>query len=182
MAGHGPLPAVSRVRRNAPTIPTTNLPVGGRRGPVPDFPAWVALSEAGLAWWNWAWRTPQAVAWSAGDEVMIARRASLEDDLWASQRADFDEFFQDVATAEEFPEIRIIVARLGSMVTGRLQIQKEMRELDTRLGLTPKGLADLRWKIIADEAYYPATKAAPRKRTPAKVTQITSRRGRLIDG
>ena len=49
-------------------------------------------------------------------------------------------------------EVKTAVARIAAMVTGRLAITKEMRELDDRFGLTPKAMAALRWKIVADEA------------------------------
>jgi len=76
----GPLPkaAGQRRRRNAPTIPTTKLPAGGREGQPPKCP--YQLGRAGRAWWTWAWHTPQAAAWSDGDLFALARRARLEDD------------------------------------------------------------------------------------------------------
>src|SRR5689334_13677132 len=77
----GPLPNPERRRRNAPTIPTTKLPAGGRPGRAPKPPGWLELDRAGKAWWAWAWKTPQAAAWSVGDEPMVARRAALEDEL-----------------------------------------------------------------------------------------------------
>ena len=81
----GPLPNPNRRRRNALTIPTTKLPASGRPGAVPKPPAWVQLGDAGRGWWRWAWKTPQASGWGtkAGQEVVVARRASLEDDLAA---------------------------------------------------------------------------------------------------
>jgi hypothetical protein len=183
MAGRGPLPDPNAERRNAPTIPTTNLPAGGRRGPIPEPPGWVELGKAGLSWWQWAWRTPQAVAWSVGDEVVIARRALLEDDLNAAQAADFGDFLKDVAYAEDLREIKGIVTRLAALVTNRLQIVREQREIEDRLGLTPKGLASLRWKIVADDSYYPPTGEPAKKRaaTEAKVTELSSRRARLSE-
>jgi hypothetical protein len=47
-------------------------------------------------------------------------------------------------------ELRKLVQRIAALATGRLQIMREMREIDDRLGLTPKGLAALRWKIVDD--------------------------------
>lgn len=117
----GPLPNPRRVRRNTPTIPTTNLPVSGYQGPIPPLPEWIPLGNAGTCWWMWAWTTPQAAAWSAGHAVAIARRAVLE----------------DVLVGAEEPKDKLAVAR-------------EARELDDRLGLTPKGMAQLRWEIVAD--------------------------------
>lgn len=140
----GPLPNPQRARRNAPTIPSTDLPAGGRRGAVPKPPKWVELGPKGLAWWRWAWRTPQAAAWSSGHEAFVANRARLEDEL-------------DVEADSK----------------QRLALLKECREGDDRLGLTPKSLAALRWRIVADEA--PAEGAA----LPAASAQSGERRQRL---
>jgi hypothetical protein len=152
----GPLPDGNARRRNAPTIPTTNLPAGGFTGPRPEVPDPVELRDAGLAWWTWAWRTPQAAAWDAGSHQIIARRASLEDDLVAIHLVrglDYLELAEDDTSAA----IRAAIARVSAMATGRLAITKEMRELDDRLGLTPKALAALRWKIVDDAPAAPAT-------------------------
>lgn len=77
----------------------------------------------------------------------MARRASLEDDLAALEEVrglDFDELIGDEVKAAE---VRQAVQRVSALATGRLQICKEMRELDDRLGLTPKAMAQLRWTI-----------------------------------
>lgn len=145
----GPLPSPTKRRRNAPTIPTTSLPAGGRTGPVPRPPKWIRLSECGTAWWRWAWHTPQAAGWStgAGFESLIARRASLEDDLAAIDQVESLDG-EALLTAEDARAFRVLVERLVGMVTGRLAIYREMRELDDRLGLSPKGMAALRWEIV----------------------------------
>lgn len=171
----GPLPSPNRVRRNAPTIPSTNLPLSGRKDPAPDVPSWVQLSKSGKAWWKWAWATPQAVAWGTrvGMESWVARRASLEDDLAALENVhglDFDELIG----AENGKEFRDIVTRVAALATGRLQILKEMREMDDRLGLTPKGMAALRWVVVADKPETPAQPAG-------NVTPMSDRRKRLTD-
>ncbi|MDH4158666.1 MAG: hypothetical protein OEV62_00230 [Actinomycetota bacterium] len=134
------------MRRNAPTIPTTHLPATGRPGPAPKPPAWVKIGPKGRAWWRWAWATPQAAAWSDGDLAFIAGRAQLED---------------EIATAEE-----------PGML---LRFRKSMMEADDRLGLTPKGLAALRWKIVDDGA---DRAAAPVQ--DAGVSSLAERRQRLV--
>lgn len=123
MAGRGPLPTGTAVRRNQPTIPTTNLPSTGRTTPIPKPPALYVFGDRAADWWAWAWRTPQACAWDDGSLFAVARRAQLEDQIETVERA-----------------------------TERSAVAREMRELDDRLGLTPKGLAALRWKIIDAEA------------------------------
>ena len=75
----------------------------------------------------------------------MARRASLEDDLAALeavQGLDFDDLL-----GEKAMEVRLAVQHVAALATGRLQIVREMRELDDRLGLTPKAMAQLRWTI-----------------------------------
>jgi hypothetical protein len=147
MAGRGPLPSPDAIRRNAPTIPTTSLPASGRKGVAPAPPFGLDLAAEGAAWWSWAWSTPQAAGWSVGDEYLLARRASLEDDiaaLAAVEGLDCGNF----EGADD--ELRKLIQRIAALATGRLQIMREMREIDDRLGLTPKGLAALRWKIVDD--------------------------------
>lgn len=161
----GPLPKSSGQRRrvNAPTIPTTNLPASGRVGPVPKPPRWVSLGPAGLAWWRWAWRTPQAVAWSAGHEAALARRAELEDDVAALARVDG----LDLSGVDDREGTERVVSALARLASGKLSLLKEMRELDDRFGLTPKAMAALRWTIVTDEEKKPAAQPATVRRLRA---------------
>lgn len=168
----GPLPNPDRRRTNAPTIPTTHLPSTGRSGPVPRPPSWVNLDKAGKGWWAWAWKTPQAAGWSVGDLAMIARRAGLEDDL--SYLADVKGLDALAALGMDDSELVRLVRGLAPLATGKLQILREMRELDDRLGLTPKGMAQLRWKIVDTE---PESKPAGSSITA--VANLDDRRARL---
>jgi hypothetical protein len=176
----GPLPDPDAERRNAPTIPTTKLPAGGRRGPIPDPPEWIPLGLAEMLWWRWAWRTPQACAWDDGQLVKVAHRARLEDTLAALSHADeFDTFLHEVGAAEELREIKAIVGRLAGLVTNELGIIQKASDLDDRLGLSPKGRDQMRMKIVADSDYYPsAPAAAGAKSDPAKVSKLDERRAR----
>lgn len=171
----GPLPDPNRRRRNAPTIPTTNLSAAGRTEPAPAVPSWCELGAAGEAWWAWAWATPQALAWgtNVGMESWVARRASLEDDLAALHAVEGIDF-AELGADQPDREFRQVVQRVAAMATGRLSILKEMREMDDRLGLTPKGFAALRWTIVpaADEA-------KPSKPDAANVTKMSDRRKRV---
>lgn len=171
----GPLPNPQRARRNAPAIPTTDLPAGGRKGPIPKPPKWVELGSKGLAWWRWAWRTPQAAAWSSGHEAFVANRASLEDDLAVLEVGEFGidiRVLDAMDVTDMGVTIDFLVRRLHSLAVGRLAVLKECREMDDRLGLTPKSLAALRWRIVADE---PEAKVEP---APA-ATSPADRRQRL---
>jgi hypothetical protein len=132
----GPLPKedAARNKTHEPTIPTTRLPPRGRRGKPPPCPRAYKLKPTGRAWWNWAWKTPQAAAWSTGDLYAIARRAMLEDELHKP-------------TNESLTAAGVL---------------REIRELDDRLGLTPKAMAALRWRILdgGDGSAKPAPKHA----------------------
>src|SRR4051794_7690915 len=178
----GPLPDEKSRRRNAPTIPTTDLPVSGRQDDAPEPPETYELGLAGQAWWHWAWQLPQACAWDDGALYVAARRAALEDDLLALDDADqlsavLDEMIAE-AVVEDDPmnfktrlvQLTLTMRKLKSLAGGRVGVMKEMRELDNKLGLNPEALAKLRWKIVDD-----GKEAAPRK--PAK--KKDDRRSRL---
>lgn len=144
----GPMPKAQARRRNQPTIPTTSLPASGRTAPAPEIPSGYDFGVQGLAWWQWAWTTPQAAAWSDGNSYVVARRASLEDDVAALSRVEGLDFDRLLEVEEK--EIRSVVSIIASLATGRVALMREMRELDDRLGLTPKSMAALRWTIVAD--------------------------------
>lgn len=152
----GPLPTENPLRRNAPTIPTTQLPAGGRKGPTPTPPRDAGLGAAGKRWWKWAWATPQAAGWDDGSLYVVARRARLEDDLAAIDLVDEFSVADFINVDEEDRKVlrRLddVLHRMKSLAGGRMTLAREARELEDRLGLTPKGLAQLRWKIVADEA------------------------------
>lgn len=169
----GPLPDPNRRRRNAPTIPTTKLPARGRKGAAPKCP--IELASSGVAWWKWAWKTPQAAGWSKGDLYLVARRAQLEDDLAVIADVEGLDLVEAV-DVEKFAELRQLVTRLAALVSGRLVICREMREIEDRLGLTPKGMASLRWSIVADADSPPAPASSP-----AGVSRLDDRRRRLTD-
>jgi hypothetical protein len=156
----GPLPSANPRRRNAPTISTTELPAKGRTDPVPKCP--YELAQAGTRWWAWAWKLPQAAQWDAGALYVVARRALLEDHAAALDFTDqlrasdlFAAFDDDAAKQVEWA-----LNLLKRSATGELALMKEMRELDNRLGLNPKAMADLRWSIAKEAKPEPVTLAA----------------------
>lgn len=151
----GPLPKPQRRRRNTPTVPSTRLPAGGRKGRPPRPPESYALGEAGRAWWRWAWATPQATAWDRGALYTAARRAQLEDEHAALDLLEDRLELKDLLAGAEPEAIVRVEFALGTLkraATGSVSLKKEMRELDRRLGLDPKALAELRWTIVADDA------------------------------
>jgi hypothetical protein len=145
----GPLPNPNARRRNAPTIPDTVLPASGRAGEAPGCP--YDLARAGSAWWAWAWSTPQASKWDAGALYVVARRAVLEDELAALALFDADEFsLRDLLSGsdpEAVSRVEWAIGTLKRLASGSTGLMREMRELDNRLGLNPKAMADLRWTV-----------------------------------
>ena len=169
----GPLPDPNHHRRNAPTIPTTNLPAGGRPGPAPRLPKDSTLGAAGRAWWRWAWSTPQAAAWDAGSFQVVLRRARLEDVVAVLESMDLGEPPSDPDELDGYLEtLKWVVQVLKGAATGALAAMREMRELDDRLGLTPKAMAQLRWTIVAEEE-------EPEKVAVQVVDRLAERRRRL---
>lgn len=145
----GPLPTGTAIRRNKPTIPTTALPAGGRTDPVPDPPVTYVLGEKAMDWWGWAWTTPQAAAWDDGALFAAARRAQLEDDLATLENIEIDlEFLCGEEPNESMRNLQFMIGKLKALAGGKLAVSRQMTELDDRLGLTPKGLAQLRWTIV----------------------------------
>lgn len=170
----GPLPDPNARRRNAPTIAVTELDPDGPKQDTPPVPDYVDLDDAGLAWWEWAWHTPQASAWDEGSLYTVCRRAQLEDDMVALATVD-DAF--DIADLLEIEHthmtqrISSIFKRMKALASNKVAVAKEARELDNRLGLNPKAMADLRWRIKAPEK-------KPEGSSPS-VANLTDRRSRL---
>lgn len=156
MGSRGPLPKPDgqRRRRNKPTVPTTELPRSGRPGRIPRCP--YDLGSAGKAWWKWAWRTPQACAWDeVGHLYTVARRAQLEDDLRAIEASSLDLGLEELLAPEVLNSLKAVVSTLKRMAAGKLNVAREMRELDAQLGLTPYAMARLHLRIVDDEPAAP---------------------------
>ena len=168
----GPLPETTRRRRNAPQISGHLLPAEGRRGAPPKVPDAYELAEAGLAWWKWAWRLPQATKWDRGSLYLVARRAQLEDELAAlgfgEELGLLDELLRG-AEPEAIQKVTWALERLKRSASGMTGLMKEQRELDDRLGLNPKAMAALRWTVA---------ESAESAETPADVPNLAAYRDR----
>jgi hypothetical protein len=167
MTTRGPLPDPNHRRRNAPTIPTTRLPAQGRQDPAPDCP--YDLGDQGTIFWHWAWALPQAAAWDDGAVYAVARRAQLEDDvasLHFSDHLDLTDLLAG-ADADAIRRVRRALETLKRCATGKATLEREMRELDGKLGLNPEAMARLRWTIVDDEA---PEASKPKTRTASSTT------------
>lgn len=110
----------------------------------PDCP--YDLGEAGHRWWVWAWSTPQADRWDAGSLFTVARRAQLEDDRRAAVMADDEDLLANLlqgAAPEAIESVRYALGRLSASAASSTALSREMRELETQLGLGPKAWAGL---------------------------------------
>lgn len=168
MPGPLPKPAGARRRRNPPTIPTTVLPIAGFSGEIPDPP--YALGDSGRAFWDWAWRTPQASAWDPGSLYALARRAYLEDEVAALGGASYESVVELIGEKIDDDElvrrIAFVIELLQRRAGNVSAVFREMRELDKRFGLDPKGVAEHRWSFAGDKAAEP--------RSAAKVNRTAS--------
>jgi hypothetical protein len=119
-------PKANPVRRNA-RVGTVKLPAEGRKGatpkwPLPARPAEKAKAKALAELWAELWHTPQATAWDRlGWTRVVARYAQLLNEL-------------------ECGDIERPAPILG-----------EVRQLEDRLGLTPKAMRLLLWEIVEDQ-------------------------------
>lgn len=97
----------------------------------------------GALWWARMWTTPQATQWDQMVHV-AARRAQLED-IWAETVRD---------------------GKAPAPVSG------EMRMLEHELGLTPKAMKELRWRLAADEQHS-ASRPTPQRKRRLRVVGAT---------
>jgi hypothetical protein len=71
----------------------------------------------------------------------------MEDDLDALERVDGLKVLEVLGGGEDDALTRL-VKKLAPLATNRISILREARELDRQVGLTPRAMADLRWKTF----------------------------------
>lgn len=119
-------PKADPVRRNSRVGPL-RLPSEGRQGPPPAWPL-LGQSDAEHDAWADLWATPQAVAWERlGWTRVVARYCR----------------FMIRAEGYEDPET-------GALLSDK-DAASEARQLEDRLGLTPKAMRLLLWEVVSDE-------------------------------
>lgn len=148
MAGRGPAPkpADQRRRRNSPMGGEwVELPREGRSGAAPKWmlPGKPSAEVARL--WRWAWATPQATMWEGlALEPFVARWCVLTVDIHGGD--------------------------LGA--TALMASLPELRQIEDRLGLNPKGLQDRRWRLAGEVERQDADK-------PGTVTRLDRYRDKV---
>ena len=100
----------------------TALPAEGYRGPAPDFPL-PEPTERELEVWRWAWRTPQACAWSMPSEQWRTRTVAM----WV--------------------RLSVVCEEPGASASHLAQLHR----FADQIGLTTAGLAEMGWKVAVDE-------------------------------
>lgn len=138
----GPPPDPDSGRSEARGFKLTALPAEGFKGRVPRFPlpprsvyyvidkvrhldeeATAAVQARELELWRWAWRTPQACAWSMPSE----RWRTYTVALW----------------------VRTAVICEGSDATAA--DKGSLHRFADQIGMTTAGLAEMGWKVAVDE-------------------------------
>lgn len=149
----GPKPAEDSARSDRRGYKLDALPAAGYNGPVPDFPL-PDPRPRDLAWWEWAWRTPQACAWSLLSESWRAPFVAE----WCQVKTDLEESRTAALLAQKF-------------------------RMEDRIGFSTAGLAEMGWKISTDGHTASEQGASKLKSEPTLREQAASATGwRVIDG
>lgn len=116
MAGHGPAPKdpAKRIRRNAPTVPTTVVTDDGElRGP--DLPQPYSWHPQTRSWWETWRRSPQAQTMTATDWDFMLDTAVLHTGMWMGE-------------AKLAAEVRLRVAKFGATPEDRARLRMQVDE------------------------------------------------------
>lgn len=133
------LPVEGSARADRAGYSLTALPSEGFTGPVPEFPL-PSPSARELDVWEWAWRTPQACAWSLPSEAWRVR--SVE--LWVRLSVRCED--EDAGAA----------------------LYAQLHRFADQIGLTTAGLAEMGWKVAVDEVGAARAQTAARVEQPKK--------------
>jgi len=146
----GPPPAEDSERSDRRGYRLTALPAEGYRGEIPEFPL-PGASERELEVWAQAWRTPQACAWAMPSEAWRQRTVAL----W-------------VRTSVRCEEPDAPASLLG-----------QVHRFADQIGMTTAGLAEMGWKVAADEL---GERAAEKESGEAKPRQSSRDRMKVVSG
>ncbi len=139
----GPRPSETSATSDRRGFTLTALPSEGYQGPVPDFPLEYPTDRE-LEVWAALWRLPQACAWALPSERWRVRTVAM---------------FCRVEVRCEDPE-------------ASPSLMAQRHRFADQCGLTTAGLAEMGWKVAADEV---AAKAAARTATRKTSTKRARR-------
>ena len=141
----GPLPQENSARSDQRGYVLAALPSEGFKGEIPEFPL-PEHSDRELEVWEWAWRTPQACAWSLPSEQWRIRTVAL----WVR-----------VSVQCEAPDV------------GASHLAQLHRFAD-QIGFTDAGLALMGWKVATDEVAAKAASRPPAVKTERRLRAASS--------
>lgn len=121
----------------------TALPAEGFDGPIPEFPL-PEPTDRELVVWEWAWRTPQACAWSMPSEAWRIRTVAS----W-------------VRLSVRCEQLDTPAALLG-----------QVHRFADQIGLTTAGLAEMGWKVAVDEVAAKASRPVMPQSRPARRLRV----------
>lgn len=128
----GPLPKPAGQRRRRNLAPRgVQLPIGGRKGPIPPLSGASELLPSSRALWRELWRSPMAVTWLEIDAYPLRRMVSMVD---ARERGD--------SSSSLASEIRQLEDRFGLSPIAR-------RRLNYEISAAAANVADLR--VVSDD-------------------------------
>src|SRR5690625_3524628 len=146
----GPLPDPDSDRSDRRGYKLTALPAEGYSGPVPDFPL-PGPTRRELEVWEQAWRTPQACAWSMPSEAWRIPSVAL----WVRVKVRCEE--PDASAS----------------------LYGQLHRFADQIGMTTAGLAEMGWKVAADEL---GERAAEKESGEAKPRQSSRDRMKVVSG
>ena len=149
----GPAANESSERSDRRGFKLTALPAEGFDGEVPAWPLEPAADATERSYWERAWRTPQACAWSMPSEA------------WR------------IPTVARW--VRLAV-RCDALDAGAAHLAQLHRFAD-QIGMTTAGLAEMGWKVAVDELTERRDEQAPTPQ-PVEDDEMTARRLRAISG
>lgn len=121
MPGKGPAPlnnAEQQRKKPNPTAGFKQLPAEGRTGDAPAFPIGPFKSDEERGLWNKLWTLPQATMW---EHMRCEDTVALY--------------------------VRVFCAMAAADDSAMVKLGNEVRQLDSKLGLSPRAMLDLRWEI-----------------------------------
>jgi hypothetical protein len=137
-------PEGQRVRRNLGQSQFVELPAEGYQGEIPAWPLDGRPTAAERRRWEAVWRTAQAAQWvRLHIDLVIARYVRL------------------VLAVEAETKNNVASAQTLNTVTA----------MEDRLGLSPKALQNLSWKIVDDEV---GERRAPASSAPAARRRLSA--------
>ena len=123
----------------------TALPAEGYQGEIPEFPLDDPTGRE-LEVWAWAWRTPQACAWSLPSEQWRIRTVAL----W-------------VRVSVKCEAHDVGAAHLG-----------QLHRFADQIGMTTAGLAEMGWKVAVDELAQKAATREPVEKPARRMRSASS--------